>query len=413
MTKKSIYNLELEKFGSILIYNTRVAKLIELDSLEYYYWKEDFCKLNPNTYQWLYDNGFIVDSDFDEAQSIIDDYVVDSKKVVAPYFRVLTTTACNAHCSYCFESGMKKTSMTAETAEAVCNFIKTIPNESNKPIRLEWFGGEPLINHKVITQICRSLSEASLSNGFESEITSNGLLFNQITPNDLKEWNLKNVQITLDGTHDIHNSIKNYSGSIDGFDKTIDSIHYLINNNVSVTIRLNFSDENVPDMLSLIDFVYNEFGNTVQVYGSQIYEVGNVSEHYVKGFAENIFLKKLYDCGYYSPRRTLMRSRITCGLASYPNYYVIDPDGNLYKCVESMAFSKESKIGTIYGNSDQTKIDFWWNPVVEKRCLECIYLPMCVGGCVAARHGWNSMRCFRYKRQVENLIRELDMLSNI
>ena len=38
-------------------------------------------------------------------------------------YTILTTTGCNARCFYCFEKGMKRVTMTAETASKVVRYI--------------------------------------------------------------------------------------------------------------------------------------------------------------------------------------------------------------------------------------------------------------------------------------------------
>ena len=39
------------------------------------------------------------------------------------YYRILTTTGCNARCFYCYEKGTKPVTMTAETASKVVDYI--------------------------------------------------------------------------------------------------------------------------------------------------------------------------------------------------------------------------------------------------------------------------------------------------
>ena len=73
---------------------------------------------------------------------------------------IFTTTACNARCFYCFEAGAKKRTMTGETAISVADYI--IDNCIDNKITLQWFGGEPLCNHKVIDIICNKLKEKNI-----------------------------------------------------------------------------------------------------------------------------------------------------------------------------------------------------------------------------------------------------------
>lgn len=403
---KSRYNIELEELGYLLIFNTRSCSLVKLDYLDYYKWRTDFTKLDSKDLSWLIEHRFIVDNE-DELSSVMELYNHIVSRDLDPVYRILTTTACNARCIYCFEKEMSVQTMDLQTADRVIDFIKHSLN-NHKAIRLDWFGGEPLINKEIISYVCTKLREVLPNIIFQSSMTSNGSLFDQETILESKNWNLTSVQITLDGTESVHDSIKRYTSNKYNFKKTIENIHNLIDNDISVSIRLNFHTGNVPDLLNLIDFLYNEYGTKIGVYASQIYDVGKVSEKYEPMFAGNILIGKLVEYGYLKLEKIIEQSQRTCGFATHSNYYIINPNGSLTKCVESFSRPELSVVGDV--RDDKLNIDLideWSKPVSDKRCINCIYLPMCFGGCVAARWGIVSTRCFRYKNFMELIIRKL------
>ena len=131
------------------------------------------------------------------AQSPISDYT-NLKSYV-----IFTTNNCNARCSYCYEKNdIEKPierGMTIKTAEKVIQFILNTKKEGS--IELEWFGGEPLLNHRIIDYITQRLKEElkDIEKPFSSLIITTGLLLNENTVNKLeKGWNVKFIQITLD-----------------------------------------------------------------------------------------------------------------------------------------------------------------------------------------------------------------------
>lgn len=65
--------------------------------------------------------------------------------------------------------------MTEETAEKVARYIITHAPKGID-IRLDWFGGEPLYNEKVIDIITSRVASAGFN--FSSSMISNGYLFN-------------------------------------------------------------------------------------------------------------------------------------------------------------------------------------------------------------------------------------------
>ena len=97
--------------------------------------------------------------------------------------------------------------MTEGMARRVADYI--IHHYNGEKLTLHWFGGEPLYNKPVITQICLLLKEAGVE--YSSQMISNGYLIDdEITREAKTLWNLKKIQITLDGTEKIYNQIKAY-----------------------------------------------------------------------------------------------------------------------------------------------------------------------------------------------------------
>ena len=94
--------------------------------------------------------------------------------------------------------------MDRETADRVISYIKE--HCGGQQVKLSWFGGEPLVNHKVIDQICNGLRNDGIP--YESRMISNAYLFDDtIVAKAADLWNLKNIQITLDGTEVVYNHI--------------------------------------------------------------------------------------------------------------------------------------------------------------------------------------------------------------
>ena len=106
---------------------------------------------------------------------------------------------------------------------------------------------------------------------------SNGYLFDDNLIKTAKEdWNLQNVQITLDGTEEIYNKTKNYIYKNDEnpFKRVINNIHKLAYNKISVSIRMNCDKHNFEDLIKLVHYLHEEFkGNDlVSMYVWPIFE---------------------------------------------------------------------------------------------------------------------------------------------
>ena len=261
--------LKAEVEEGTLIYNELTGSLIMLKDVELSnIFTEDPC----DYVNYMVGNYFLVPENYDEEYIL---KVIKDRKVVPltdnyldhpSIFTILTTSACNARCFYCYELGLKgKSHMSAETAEKVAKYIINYANV-NGQITLDWFGGEPLFNNKVIDIITSRIASAGIN--FRSSMVSNGYLFDEKMVKKAKDdWRLTNVQITLDGTEEIYNKTKNYiyKDCDSPFKKVITNIHLLLDLDISVSIRMNCDKHNTEDLSNLVDYLSDEFKDEVNL----------------------------------------------------------------------------------------------------------------------------------------------------
>ena len=93
-------------------------------------------------------------------------------------------------------------------------------------------------------------------------------------------WHIKSAQITLDGTEETYNKIKNYK-NVKGknpYRIVIDNIKMLaFELNVSISIRINISFDNVENIKELIKEIYQEFGihPNINPYAYPVFDTDN------------------------------------------------------------------------------------------------------------------------------------------
>ncbi len=288
--------------------------------------------------------------------------------------------------------------MKDETAHSTASFIqKTVMN--NKPY-IEWFGGEPLMNSRAISLICRDLENSGIS--FFSKITTNGSLWtDKIILEARDKWNLRSVQITLDGINEEHQRIKGLpQGS---FRRAIRSIHKLADINIRVRIRINHYEG--QEHLHFIHWLAKEFSGKpdISAYVTPGYRAGKeYSETLMKEVLNlNLYLKDaglIYRSGKFLPRRIH-----TGCFACNPHNYTIAPDGKIFDCTHAM--SDTQCIGDVWaGTQSPEKRDFLRKKFSEK-CKNCTLLPVCMGGCRAAEIKMASMtHCPPFKKIVSELM---------
>lgn len=390
--KLSRYNCIKIGVNSVAICNTFSGSLAVLDKDEYYKLQNihNHSESDNDVQVWL-QQGFVVEDCKDELSIVNYCRLRDAFIKNRPIYRILTTSACNARCFYCYERGRYVQTMTKETAEDVAEFIIKNTEEKEK-VTINWFGGEPLLNADVITLIMQRLISALGNERVDSSLITNASLFSRELISIAKEtWNLNNIQITLDGMAEVHNRRKAYVNNCHSFGKTIETIRLLLSKGFRVSLRLNFDKDNFNDIIELIYYIYETFGNQKNLI-CYAYPLFNMTPNNDKAYVcrDDIpeymprIINALVECGYYNPNMILQRRTRAC-FATDPYSYVINVDGILYKCtMDKMELSRS--VGNVRdGIKMNNNLMEWTTPVLPGQCIDCVLLPICQGGCRASR----------------------------
>ena len=252
-------------------------------------------------------------------------------KVVTTY-TILPTTGCNARCFYCYEQGTRPVTMTAETASQVVRYI--VAHRGDEKITLRWFGGEPLVNAKVIDQICTELNGQGVP--FRSEMITNGYLFDAGMVQRAKNlWQLQKVQITLDGTAQTYNRVKAYVyQGVNAFERVLENIGQLIAVGIRVLIRLNVDKHNIGEMAELAELLHQHFGSNehLSVYSHELFGE-RTPEDNATLFAQRMQLEQqIAKHGILRIKELPKNIHLNQCMADNDGSVVIAPDGHLGKC---------------------------------------------------------------------------------
>lgn len=361
----------------------------------------------------LLKKGVIINKDFNEIEKINNDRENGIKDEKFKHFRIWPTSSCNARCYYCFEKGIIHKNMSLETAEKVVKFIDKNLNEEDT-LKIEWFGGEPLLNIKVIDYIYDKIKVICEKKHchFYSSIISNGSLVDESLAVKMKnEWNLSLIQITLDGYEKEYNEAKNYCNPTKhNFKTVINSIKYLANQGIHVTIRMNYDTKNYESLYKLINYLHEELKTYTNI-SYYVYPLwSSIEEDVEDSFASNAKadenLLKLFELlvknkmGSIYKIARLNYKQHSCQAWS-ENSLTILPDGKISKCCESY----NQILGDVEnGITNKESYEFWTNSKLDDKCEDCVYLPLCQGGCKAS-HFSRMSQCFAYKPIFNDIIK--------
>lgn len=385
--------------GQYLIYNDLTKQLLlltkqELDSVKICILKE---QRNPLIDQ-LIREWFLVSDTFNELNLCEQVRIIVKNTRQIDYisnYNILTTTMCNAHCFYCYQAGANQSIMSSKIAEDVAEYI--IKNNKGHTVRINWFGGEPLCNVKAIDIICRKLKKVNVK--FYSVMTTNASLFNdELLERASDLWNLKWLQITVDGTCEKYDSIKNFKDkSKHNFNNVISNIEKICKKNIPIHLRMNMDKHNNSDLFDLADYLYEKFNKyeNFTPYVNLLYEnVGYVKT--VRTNEERVLITRQYVklCKYIESKFKRHRTmgfgelKVCACLADRKESVLISPNGDLGFCEHHV---DDDFFGTIY---DEIKKPAWCKYKSKaERCKRCPVYCSCLRleKCPNAQH-----ECYDY-----------------
>ena len=374
------YVLTAEEADKKILYNLLTHEIIAVSYSEL---------KSPEIRKYLIENWYLVPEDYDD-QQLVDECravltLMDSSPKKIHVFHIFTTLDCNARCFYCFEKRMLGSNMTMKTASRVIEYMQE--QSDGEQIRIVWFGGEPLLNYQIIDFITDGLRKKGL--GFESDMISNGLLFESALIEKAKKcWNMKRVQITLDGTRQVYRKVKAYVTDIeDPLERVLQNIKNILKAEIKVSIRLNIGLHNYSDMRELVEFLIEEFKGeeNLYIYASPLIEIYKYSDE-KKMFMYDLLDElnsKLGPLFEKTKKKDFSRKIINnfC-MATGREAVTILPNGNIGPCEN---ITSGVLLGDIYTKelNVKAKEDFGRRFYREDKCRPCPMYPNCyiVNGC--------------------------------
>jgi len=307
---------------------------------------------------------------------------------------VVLNLDCNFACLYCYEGDMKgNLYMSNETAASLIDLIKKNFIGEKKKLLIDFYGGEPLLSLGLIKSISRELKAFAQEKGgsFNFTLVSNGALFKRQVAEELVPLGLERVKITLDGPAEVHNHYRPFKSGAGSFDTLIRNIKETCDL-VKISIGGNFESHNYEKFVALLDFLIKEGLTPDKIDAVKFDPVskrpeGDLSPADYKGGCMSMDEPWLIKASEFLREEILKRGYKTPKISPFfcmvdnESSFVVNFDGIIYKCPAFIG-KKGFAVGDVRnGIDDYTrsyKLGLWKN---HEECAECVYLPLCFGGC--------------------------------
>lgn len=377
-----------------VVYNARTGSMVRLlpqhfDPVAESGRNGGWRKLPDNVLSMLRDNGMLISADMDELQTVLEKYRKKRTATNTLSLTIAPTLDCNFACPYCYES-RQPGKMNRKTRNQLLDFTRTRLEAGGK-LSVTWYGGEPLLVPEMLVNLTDKMNKLAAQHLVETDfsIVSNGYLLTRPIAEKLSVAGVKEIQVTLDGPPEIHNTRRKLRGGGTTFAVILENLKNTVDLFETVRVRINLDLQNrdawkrVKELLKaagLLSHVELSLGmveavsDTDAAYRDVCMDVGNFSDALVDWMLDN----------YHEGRRKALKlpSMPVCGAIS-DNAFVVGPEGSLTKCWND-AGDPEKAIGHVSVPGNLNDISKKWknfNPVDWPECRGCDILPICMGAC--------------------------------
>ena len=346
-----------------------------------------------------------------------DDYAQFADRMVSSPVKamcLLVAQDCQLRCKYCFactgDYGGHRAMMSLETAKKAIDFLIE-KSGSRRSLNLDFFGGEPLMNWKVVQDtIAYAREQEKLHDKhFLFTVTTNGV---QLTDDKIEYMNkeMHNVVLSLDGRKEVNDYFRVRADGSGSYDSIVPKFQKFakLRGDKEYYVRGTFTKKNLDfgedvfhyyddlgfDQISMEPVVTdpaNDYALTEADINRYTYSIPAVNAEYerlAKKIIEYRKAGKFFNYFHFmidlDQGPCAIKRLRGCGCGN--EYVAVSADGDVYPCHQFVG-KEEWKMGSVYTPEtfDLEKKDYFAraNVYSKEGCKDCWAKFYCSGGCNA------------------------------
>lgn len=398
----SRYNIALSDENSFVIFNSVSNEFIKACSKEQHDYLVNYNGIRSDNIfseEQITDlarKGILVNSNIDEAHVVMGKYYEQIYDGRTLEITLIPTDACNLRCEYCYETNGNHF-MEDSTVEMVVDHISRKLHQY-KCFRLNWFGGEPLVNSKLVVSLSDRLYKLCRKHrvAFYGSITTNGYLLSEEIVKSLLSVGIRTFQVTVDGTEKIHNVSRPHKVNDDSYSRIISNLVNMSKSDYRfhVAYRMNLSKQIIRNFEECIGVFEKYFAQDPR-FSVLLQPVSNWGGDRIDQNYEYIDMMEWLECEEIIRKKKLrlfdnfeIPLKFKPCEASCKHAYYINYDGSILKCTlplydKNTSNREVNQIGHL-NNLRNDCIDRgnefqWLSPTLNnKKCNSCKLLPICI-----------------------------------
>jgi len=358
------------------------------------------------------ENGYLVDP-AQEKKLFREKYLkfLDDREKDEIQIFFVTNYSCNFDCSYCYQAGYENQPQVL-TREVIDVFFDYVGKEfAGRRKYITLFGGEPFLNATKHRDNIEYIIRKAASLNLEVAAVTNGYNLQEYIE-ILKSGKIREIQVTLDGTRDMHNQRRFLKGGDTTFDRIVAGVDELLANNIPVNMRMVVDRQNIQNLPDLAQFAIDKGWTASPIFKTQLgrnYELHECQANQQKLYSRLNLYEDLYAllkthphiAEFHKPAFSISKFLFEQGEMPEPLFdactgtkteWAFDFTGNVYACTATVGKQGES-LGMFYPEVKKytEAVEEWQERDILSipKCRDCNLSLICGGGCASMAKNYN------------------------
>lgn len=264
---------------------------------------------------------------------------------------VMMTTRCNLTCSYCYQNEsalagvpvrIPRKTLSPDALGQVRDFIaRQMESYDKSALHLLLTGGEPLLQFRSCEQLLATLAPLGLT---AAQMFTNAVLLTPERARTLAHGGLTHLQVSFDGYAADHDRYRKDAAGTGSYDKILRNIRQALDvaPQLAITARVNVTASNLDRLGLLLDDIADRVGaSSVSLRLGLVDDIGigfddAPARNVRTGQQVRDLALAAVDLGFFVEPLASLADCLYCGVIGGGSGSVINSDGTLYSCWESV-----------------------------------------------------------------------------
>jgi uncharacterized protein len=346
----------------------------------------------PNRVRMLLERDFLVRDRNQDRANLTDWMGARKRRSDILSITLVLTTHCNFACEYCYQRDVFKRHSTLNHADLrrIDQWVDTkLSKLRPKALYLHLFGGEPLVNWKMVPATLNRIGGTARARDveFHTFLITNGALLTQAVAVRLGELGVASVQLSLDGLGEIQDQRRKAKNGTTQADTILQNLLGAVNH-VPIDCRINVDRHNIRHIPLLMERLAS--------HGLQHHPNFTLNLEFVSPIAQPTHFSRRntfdLDAGELGIAR-LWQKQHALGFAvvghmptegacdqGVAESVAVMPRGRIYSCAGFLG-RRDFVVGDVSREDYLPGYDDLLNASPWRQCVDCPYVPLCQGGC--------------------------------